>query len=571
MRARLRLALGFWLACAPASAGVVDVVRDFGAKGDGVSDDWEAIQRAVGMQPSGYCVERAPTIVAIPPTKVNKYRISQAIRLCSNVTLKVVSNDTEIDFTGDAKGRDYTGAEFMNLWPGYGATLAGNITADLATPALPIAGAVEAGATRVTLARAEDAGQLRVGDIVDVETVAAFSLAGATPTRLRAAVVSALAAGGAVDLDRAVDFAAQNVQLRRLTNLANTPGWPTMRSAGHDTHAPIFAVRGCGVIGGRWKASSAAPNFQPFNGAGGILDCVISPDEVIAGFGVGYGNLMQDSTLSARRETIQTTAFEAAYNSSRTRTTLGVVRVADGIVSRPGSPWMIGFDEGSHDNVLEVASLEDGNSNRVAEWALAGEPKGGETAPVTVTTPGPNGGEPIKLAYAVKAVDSRADVAAGVAAALNADARFAAAGFSATANPISAAGSVIVTNRSPGVVFYLGGGAAGGSLVAYSSPLDIVRIMDAYDNRVRIGALSGPAVSGFLVDMIGHVDRPAVPPTRGNRVSIGRSDIAYQQSYVRFRGKSTLDNAVNLGSAGPHLYENRRWLLQEAGDNNTVN
>jgi hypothetical protein len=364
---------------------VINVVDDFGAKGDGVTDDWAAIQKAMGMAASGYCTYTQPTLVVVPWTPANIYRISQAIRRCPWVTLQVESNATTINFDGSAIGTDYTGAFNTSQFPTNGGALSGNIGAGSTLPTLAIAGPIVVGANSVTLSTPSQTSQLAVGDQVDIETTATYAASGATePVSVKMALIKALPGSGVVSLDRSIDFSSSSVELRKISNLAATAAWPTTAQG-----LVFWGTHHSGVIGGRWVATSGTPWYQPFDAGGGCLDCVTAPDEVIASQGVGYQNLAQESSFTVRMEQLYQTAVELAYQSTGNTIKIGVIQETGLPATLPMPQWVIGVDEGSHDNTIQVGRIEDYNGDTSSWWAFGGTVTsgGGDVTSTTLYTP----------------------------------------------------------------------------------------------------------------------------------------------------------------------------------------
>lgn len=361
-----------------------------GATGDGVTDDWEAFQLAEGMNSAGVCTYTRPTLVVVPSTTakgaVASYRISQAIRMCPYVTLRVQFNATQIKFTGDASGTDYTGGARTTQWPLNGAILGGYLPAGSADPIYATATTAAPGTTSVTLTTPSGAGDFIVGDMATIETTSTYAVSWSTEPTLQKIVVikSVNTSTGVLTFSPPVDFSSSSVQVRRLTNGAGIPGWPTIGSS----TVAAFATHDCGVIGGSWIASKADPTTQPFMASGGFTDCTIAPYYVSAAFGVGYGNAMQNSHLSVQREDIYVTAFEQAYQSNNNVIDLGAVNMGGAPLGARPTNFDLAFDEGSHNNVLRVGTLVDANPEQ-AIITLTGKPNvgGGDTVTVDVYTP----------------------------------------------------------------------------------------------------------------------------------------------------------------------------------------
>jgi len=335
----------------------INIVDDFGAVGDGTTDDWAAVQKAEGMNSSGVCTYTQPTLVVIPPLNaagsVASYRISQAIRMCPNVTLWVQSNATKILFTGDASGTDYTGATGTSTWPLNGAILGGYLPAGAANPTYATASTVAPGTNSVTLTTPTT--NFIVGDMAAIQTNSTYSVSGATePTLQKMVVLTAYnSSTGVMTFEPPVDYTSSSVNVLRLTNGANTSGWPVISTS----TVPVFATHNCGIIGGSWVASHSNPTAQPFMASGVFTDCVIAPDYVSAAYGVGYGNAIQNSRLSARREDIYVTAMEPAYASNDNVFDFGVVNMAGFAVGATVPGWDFALDEGARNNTVHVGAV----------------------------------------------------------------------------------------------------------------------------------------------------------------------------------------------------------------------
>ncbi len=529
-------------------AQVFDAVKDFSARGDGKTDDWEAIQKAEGMTASGLCSYTQPTLVVIPPTRANNYVISQAIRLCSNVTLWVKSIATTITFANSMKGTDvdYTSATHVNSWPFTGAILGGFVVANSTLPTYSISDALAAGATHITLTKPSDVNLLRPGDLVDIETTSKFSPAGTQPTDLKMALIAAVDPKSAVvTFDRPMDFSSPSVQLRKLSNLAGSAGWPAING---NSHVPIFAVHHCGVYGGRWVAAGAQTWAQAFNDGGGMLDCSIAPNEVIAADGIGWGNLMQDSFFAVQHEVISHAPLEMAFHSSNTTVDIGTIELLMAVPDAMPAGWIVAVDEGSHGNRISIKHIE--LQGAAAETLrIVGTSGGAEIVHASVISPKIKGGAPIVVSYTTRAGDRPAQIAAGLAAAFGENTTFAGAGLSVVANPLEHLGIVLVRGVSGKLPFFMQGSKTNG-VVVYSPSNDIVRITNGYGNRVRIESVQGGFISGALVEIADVTSTGATPPTSGNEVVVGQSVVTTQLNCVVVRGAHASGNVVLNGASG---------------------
>jgi len=366
----------------------INIVDDFGAVGDGSTDDWTSIQKAAGMNSSGVCTYTQPTLVVIPPLNaagsVASYRISQAIRMCSNVTLWVQSNATKILFTGDASGTDYTGATGTSTWPLNGAILGGYLPAGAANPTYATATTVAPGTNSVTLTTPTT--NFIVGDMAAIETNSTYSVSEATePTLQKLVVLTAYnSSTGVMTFEPPVDYSSSSVNVLRLTNGANTGGWPVISTS----TVPVFATYNCGLVGGSWIASHSNPTAQPFMASGVFTDCVIAPDYVSAAYGVGYGNSIQNSRLSARREDINSSAMEPAYQSNNNVFDFGVVNMTGFAVGTAVPGWDFGLDEGARNNTVHIGSvIHSQQPEAKVTFVVAGTVTGGDVITGSVRTP----------------------------------------------------------------------------------------------------------------------------------------------------------------------------------------
>lgn len=334
-------------------------VRDFGAVGDGVRDDWWAFQQAINAatrQPGGGTVW--------VPRPASHWRLSHALRVYSRVMIKVPDADTRIVCSGNAGPQpDASGATGQNQWMATGCLMMGAMVSS-AVDTLPTLRLqpTRKGSQEVALQTPAERTQLAVGDLVAVEDERSFRIgAQAQETRFPAEMqvqrIEGFTSGGDVRLRYPVDRTGQTV-LRRLTNLAQTPGWPTLKLLnGPDTGIALFASFQSGVEGGNWETGQP---LSPFMSGGGALECSVKPRTVKAGYGVGYGNLFVRCDMSAEQQQVAHTALELAFHSERTRVTLGTVSTLPTQALQKGVAlprWSVGITEASRFNQVNIQRL----------------------------------------------------------------------------------------------------------------------------------------------------------------------------------------------------------------------
>lgn len=345
-------------------------VRQTGAVGDCETDNWWAFQKAIDTVANR---PRGGVVTVPPPYSANGcYRISQALRMRSLVTLRVLDDATRIRCTGDPgttwhAGADPSGADVSHLgrWPTYSCVLFGAYESRTFTQLTPYPVApVRSGDTSVVFSRSDASADFVAGDLISIETVSGYSVTVRSATypvptwRQVDLVTAADARSNAIEVQYPVQTPISSAQVLRLTNGVNASDWPTLNPVGGDTRIPLWATYRAAVLGGTWETPDAK---LPFSTGSGTLDCRVAVHSITASRGVGYGNIMAGCHFHADYEVIAGVVSELSEGSHDN--TVDVTRVEASPANGTGPtafPRYVGVNESARNNRINVGTLNVG-------------------------------------------------------------------------------------------------------------------------------------------------------------------------------------------------------------------
>lgn len=321
-------------------------VKDFGAVGDGVTDDWDAFDAAlVALDSAG------GGRLHVPQQSGSYYRISQALRMrFPNITIECESPLTRIHNTNDR-------GEGLGSWPNYACFIFGTDDGDIGTGTNVAINAITRSDESVTTTTAGDASSFSVGDVVFINVTTTWDSGGGTsrPQWGQVNVVTSADAGtGVVGLRHPIKQTESSVKLANLSN----PGVNWKLSDGTDTGVPGWATRDNRVLGGWWSTDVDEAPFANFSGA---IDCEINVDRITCRSGAAYGNLMAHCSHRVRLQETRKAGIEIAYCSHDNYVHIENDELKDESSIGNAAAGAIWINEGAEDNSVYVRSLHGNN------------------------------------------------------------------------------------------------------------------------------------------------------------------------------------------------------------------
>lgn len=271
------------------------------------------------------------------------YRTMLGPQIKNGVTFVTPNPDTKIICTADGAG---------NRWPIYGCIVGGGFISDnyQYTSAYSIAN-VAVGDPTILMNTPAEAAYFAKGDVVQTESTATYTIGTIVhPTWHQMNVVTDIV-GAVITLRRPIDTTYASVQLRQLTTTQVMKNGDGTTATGY----VLSAVRDGGVLGGSWINTKAA---APFNGAGGMIDCVIRPHLTQAATGTAYGNAYAHCNIGEDVHIGRKAGCEFGFGShNNTVTITSMSHVEMGLLPLRS----VQCGEGSRHNNIRIGTLDIGN------------------------------------------------------------------------------------------------------------------------------------------------------------------------------------------------------------------
>lgn len=344
-------------------------VKDFGAVGNG-SDEWPAFQKAINS------VATSGGVVRVPAPQ-STYKIAQALRIPSNVTVLVENPSTVINCSGDANYSDASvglpagaSAVAVSRYPfSQGCVMLGSSDQTFTNFKLPAKNlnAVAAGDYNVTLTTLGDNSSFNALDQVWVEdstTWVPFQVTGYVSVYANNypkfaqfnRIVSIDRGTGVVTLQNPISQAIASPKLRNFTSTAGVQvqsfDFGTSPIPVTDSGVPFWTSSQAAVIGGTWGHANGM-----FAIGGGAINCTLAPSSVFMKYDAVSTKTLVGCKVDIPYASVGRHAARVALFSSGTIENFGYV-VSNGIPNGEGGvDSVVRIGEGSNGNTVKVGSI----------------------------------------------------------------------------------------------------------------------------------------------------------------------------------------------------------------------